>query len=137
MIELMIAAAMMQAGPEPCNAAALPDPAPAGCPHWRFIGRSDRAEAFVDAASVRRDGALFRVNLRILYYQDRPDGTRSGVSRMRFDCARRMVASEHMIEFDAGGVRRVDVEMSGTDAEPYPALSGQPGGALLDEFCPR
>jgi hypothetical protein len=140
MIELMIAAALVQAAPppaDPCNAVAPPEQPRQGCPQWRFVGRNETAEAFVDPASVRPDGSTFRANLRIVYYQDLPNGIRSGISRMRFDCARRTTAGERMTLFDAGGGQRDDGPLTGRDAEPYPAVPGEPGAALLDEFCPR
>jgi hypothetical protein len=140
MIELMIAAALAQAAPppmDPCNAADQPDGGRPGCPHWRFVGRNERAEVFVDPASVRPDGSTFRANLRIVYYQDLPNGDRSGISRMRFDCARRMDAGERMTLFDAAGRQTADALLAGPDAELHPVAPGQPAAALLDEFCPR
>lgn len=136
MLDLIVAAALQQAAPDPCHAV------PQGttrrsCPPWRSASRSERFEIFVNPASLARNGATFELSFRMVYAADLPRGGRSGVLRTRYDCANRTSAVLHIITYNAAGAILEDRETRGDERAPQPAAPGTPNGAMLAEYCPR
>src|SRR5262245_23699469 len=100
MLDLILAAALQQAAPDPCHA--VPQGATQrSCPPWRSASRNQRFEVFVNPASLTRDGAAFELSFRMVYFADLPQGGRSGVLRTRFDCANRTSAVLHLTTYNA------------------------------------
>ena len=138
MIELLIAAMLMQSEPAACHAVPRPAALPAGCAQWRPVGRLADSALFVDPASLRRDGAAFEIALRILYDEPQEEeAMRSGVTIARFDCAARTRALRRIASYDGGGTLIEARAVTGDEADPEPLPSGSPFAGLLTEYCPR
>ena len=133
MIDLLLAAVLMQAA-EPCNAAALPEPAPADCPRWQRVRPLDGGTGYIDRAASTRDGAAVEVSLRTVLDRPLDRGVRSLIARVRLDCARRTTMIVHMIAFDEAGVRLFDAPV--TSDTPASAPADSPYADLLNEYCP-
>jgi hypothetical protein len=137
MLELMIAAALLQAQ-DPCNAADRTGPAPAAsCPAWRSVARSPEAETWLDPASVRRDGAGVEVRTRLVFAAADESGVRSAVMRHRYDCTRRTGATLHVTLYDAAGAPLGEQAQTGADAAPAIPEPDSPSAAVLAALCPR
>jgi hypothetical protein len=135
MIELMIAAALMQAG-DPCQA--VPQGATTrSCPSWRSEARTPHFETFSNPASVVRSDGAFEISIRIVYAADRPDRVRSAIARYRFDCAPRTSVPLRLTTYDAAGIVVEDGAPRGDQAAPASLRPGSPSERLRDEFCPR
>lgn len=133
MLEVMIAAALAQAA-DPCNAIADGAP-PAGCPQWRLVRREEGLVAFVDPASLQRDGVRFTVDQRVVFHREQAQQhVRSFIQQLRFDCAARTVSGTHISAFDSAG----HMVLQGSPPIPRTATPApdSPGDALLAEFCP-
>lgn len=138
MIDLMIAAALAQAGtPDRCHAVG-PAARPSTCRIWRPLAGDDRAELFIDPASVRRDATGFEIDTRIVHATPQEEeGVRSGVTTNRYDCAARTWALRRSAWYDSDGALIVEGEVDGEAAAPEPVPADGPMAALLTEFCPR
>ncbi len=134
MIDLLLAAALLQ--PASCYAAGAGGGLP-GCPDWRSVTRDREGEVYIDPATLERSGDMITVITRIVYARGDENGTRSHVTRARFDCARRTSAILHLATYDARGRRLDDWEVSGEPAEPRPVEPNSPGQTIINALCPR
>ncbi len=132
MIALTLAAALLQT-PNPCHAAgAAAAPAPA-CPRWRRVENNEQGQGYVDTASVRRDGRIVEIGLRVELRAPGPGGGRVLDSRIRFDCATRTKRMVHLAVHDAAGRTLVEAPVTTDPAAPPPA--GSLFATLLREYC--
>jgi hypothetical protein len=137
-LPLLLAALLTQApAPDPCQAIGpTPPPASARCPAWRSILNHGGGEMFVDPASVHRSGDGFEIRIRVVFPSDRPDGGRSGMSQLRFECGSRTSAVLRLTSFTAAGGLLSDEPATGSAARPVLLLTAGPFVDLLNEFCP-
>jgi len=139
LIELMIAAALAQSTAQPadpCNAVATPAPAPPACPAWRPVNSHGDGSMSVDPASLRRSGDAFEIATRIVFSSDRPDGGRSGINLLRFDCRAMSLSLVHITVYTAAGIRMSETAVTGDDARPQLLIDGSPLAGLISEYCP-
>lgn len=137
MLNLILAAALAQVGPDPCHAA---DPAarPAACVRWRSVARDEQSELFVDPASVRRHNTGFDIATRMVFAEPQEEeGMRSGITTSRFDCTASTRSLRHSAYYDGDGTVIVEGDVTGDEADPQPIPRESPLAALLTEFCPR
>jgi len=137
MIDLILAAAMLQApaaAPDPCSAAGAAPPASAHCPAWRLLWHNAGGEMSVDPASIQRSGDGFDIAARIVFSTERPDRGRSATGRLRIECRLRTYSLLHVIPFNADGSQRSNA--SSTATQPKLLLATGPMVDLLNEFCP-
>jgi len=132
MIALLLAAALQQAAPDPCNAAAAPE---AGCPHWRTLQSHPDRTTFLDPASVVRENGGFGIVMRLVFSENQQTRLRSALVRYRFDCVARTSVAVHVTLFDAAGLRLHDQDLP--NRAPRHEEPGTPSVALFAEFCPR
>lgn len=143
MLDLMIAAALLQARPaapqtpDPCHAGP-PEAAPAACPRWRqiqLVRAITDASGYVDPASARRDGN--KVDMDTLTVLRTPIGGNVArfVARVRLDCTARTTLVLNLIGYDAAGAKLYEGPAEAAPPEPAPA--GSPRAIMLDEFCAR
>ena len=123
MIGLIVAAALLQP--------AMPEP------DWRLVGRNEAGEAHVDPASLRRDGNSFEIDERIVFTRTLPNRVRIGISRLWFDCPRRLVALRHVISFDESGTLLEDRPGRGPPSQPHPVNDGSVYSTIMDLYCPH
>jgi hypothetical protein len=135
MIDLLLAAMLLQGAADPCMAADAAAGAP-NCPAWRSVYTQGDAEVFADPAAERRDGNVVEVRARTVFRAAREHGVRSVISRDRYDCVARTVAIVHFQAFDAEGRTLVDMPIPAAQAAPTAPLPGSPNAALLARFCP-
>jgi len=132
MIALLLAAALQQAAPDPCNAVARPDAPRPNCPAWRLMRTNQDASGYVDPASLRRTGDSFQVMTRTVL--NRPmQGILSFNTPLELNCATRMARPLGYYNYDADG--RLLSELPAGEAVPVAPRSAF--AALLDEYCPR
>lgn len=135
MIDLMLAALLLQA-PNPCHALDAATTRPRGCPAWRYTGRADGDDTWMDPASLRRSGTGFDLIERVVFAQ--PIGaTRSAIVAMRYDCTRRTAAPLHVTLYDARGGRLGAETQTGPDAAPQVPPPGSWNARALIEYCRR
>ena len=134
MIDLLLAAALAQAGAAstPLRCAA-PD-GPAECPHWRLVVRTGIGAGYLDPASIRREGALVELTTLLVGREPIEDGANRIVERVRFDCARRTAQSLHRTMFSPDG----ELIRDGSDPEAVPVavVANSPFDLLLRDHCP-
>jgi hypothetical protein len=140
MIELMLAAALMQAPGQtgdPCHAVgAVVGAQVPGCPAWRLLLVDGDTLSFVDPASVRRSGDTFEILNRGVFAAPR-NGARSVIVTWRFDCRARTVRTVTGVFYDARGARLRDFTPTGAQAEPQTIPPGAPFDRIRTELCPR
>lgn len=135
MLDLMLAAALLQAE-APCHAAARP-PVPAPCPAWRALHRDARGAWFADPASLVRGGAGFDLRIRFVYAEAGPGEIHSVVAAYRFDCAARTVAIGGGHAYDEAGAQLDEEEPAEEHTAPVPVAPDTPEAAVLAAYCPR
>ncbi len=133
MIELLIAAMLMQSEPAACNAVPRPAALPAGCVHWRLLRITPTGASHIRPAAVRRDGAMVEVLNRIVLPETSPLGARSIIGLVRLDCRQRTAMMVHITAFDPGGGLILDSPVP--DPDPAPAQPSSPYGDMVVIFC--
>lgn len=138
MLDLILAAALVQAGttPEPdrCNAAGRAAQRIAGCTIWERVHNNAEGDGYADPASARRDGNAVDVTVRLLLPTP-ADQVHSFQTRYRLDCAARTTRQLYITAFDAAG-RRI-AEGATASAQPRPVRPDTPYATLLARFCRR
>lgn len=135
MIDLMLAAILLQT-PNPCHAPDAASTRPRGCPAWRYTGRSEGDDTWMDPASLRRGDAGFDLIERVLFARA-VGAARSAIVAVRYDCTRRTAAALHVTLYDARGARIAAETQTGADAAPEVPPPGSWNARALTEFCPR
>ena len=140
MLDLMIAAALLQAqaappAPDPCFVGA-PAALPAACPRWRQVqlARANAdASGYVDPASVRREGTIVDIDTLTILREPVAGNITRFTARVRLDCTARTSLVLRLTGYDAAGVKVH--EGAAEAATPQPAPAGTPRAGLLDDFC--
>ena len=135
MLDLMIAAAMLQQQVNPCYAVGVPPPA--SCPVWRSLHRDNQAELFVEPASMRVDGDSFELRIRVLFAQAGGDGARNMVLVQRYDCRARTAALASLYSYDQGGRMVQNRVILRNVMQPRPVGPGSPEAIVLAAACRR
>lgn len=119
MLALILAAMLSQSPPEP---------------RWRPVGRVGGVEIFVDARSINRSADSFDIDVRTLFGQPTTDGTRSAITRTRFNCTRQTWVRLSSRFFDTAG--SLLEESTDSDSQERPARWDTTDGRIVDLFCP-
>ena len=135
MLDLMLAAFLLQAAPDACNAAGQPATPRPGCPRWRRTQQEEGVTDYIDPASVQPEGDGFLIDQRTIFADEETGGLRSIITRMRVDCVRRTLSAAYVRGFDAAG--RLLTEGPIPEARPHPIEPDSSGAAMVAEFCPR
>jgi len=125
MLTLVIAAALSQAASQAAPA-----------PHWRLVHRAEGSEAFVDPASLRRDGGRFEIDVRFIFARVQPNGVKSMIARHRYTCARQSVMVLDRRTFDVRGATLRHGRPDGPMARDLPAGGRSAHAAILRGWCP-
>ena len=135
MIDLILAALLLQAAPEVCNAAGQPETPRAGCPRWRLTQQEEDVTDYTDPASVNATGDGFLIDQRTVFAEDRPSGLRSIITTMRVDCVRRTLIADHVKGYDSAGGLLSDGPIP--NARLHPIEPNSSAARMVAEFCPR
>ena len=133
MIDLLIAAAMLQAPVNPCYAVGAAPPA--GCPVWRSLHRDNQAELFAEPASLSPNGHRFRLRIRVLFAAAAGDGARTMVVDQDYDCRARTAALLDIRSYDQGGRELMNRTILRNAAQPRPVAAGAPEAIVLGAVC--
>ena len=132
MIDLMLAAVLLQGVADPCQAAETAETLRDGCPQWRFMRANDVGRGYIDPASVRRDGDIIEIMTRTVAIRAIAGGVRSFTVRLRIDCAARTALPLHYVGYDAVGVQVYERRETERVVNPAP---GSVFEVLLGEYC--
>ncbi len=108
-------------------------PPPAGDSQWTLAASNEEGEYWLDQASLRNEGALYRFRMRVRLKQPLRDEIRSVLVAYQLDCSRQTLAMESLEAFDAAG------EVVATRTVPSFWLDKDPlhGGSIEAQYYAR
>jgi protein TonB len=80
-----------------------PAPPPPGGPQWTLAASNEEGEYWLDQASLRNQGALYRFRVRVRLKEEGRDEIRSALVAYQLDCSRQSLAMESLEAFDEAG----------------------------------